>query len=65
LTANEAVSFEGQDHLVDRGRADAEMALHVGFGGRASKHARIGVDEGEVVALLFAEAAIDGPVCGA
>jgi len=39
--------------LVDRGRADTEVALHVGFGGRASEDARIGVDEGQVLALLF------------
>ena len=56
LTSDEAVSFEGDDHLVDRGRADAEVALHVGFGGRASEHVRVGVDEGQVLALLFGEA---------
>ncbi len=27
------VSFEGDDHLVDRRRADAEVALDVGFSG--------------------------------
>ena len=53
---NQAISFEGKDHLVDRGWADAEVALHVGFGGRASEHARIGVDEGQILALLFGEA---------
>ena len=56
LTSDEAVSFEGDDHLVDRGRADAEVALHVGFGGRASEHVRVGIDEGQVLALLFGEA---------
>ena len=56
LAADEAVAFEGEDHLVDRGWADAEVALHVGFGGRASEHVRIGVDEGQVLALLFGEA---------
>ena len=38
LTSDEAVSFEGDDHLVDRRRADAEMALDVGFGGWPSEH---------------------------
>jgi len=33
LTANEAISFERHDHLVDRGRADLKVALHVGLGG--------------------------------
>jgi len=32
LTSYQAVSFEGGDHLVNRWRADAEVALHVGFG---------------------------------
>ena len=56
LTPNEAISFEHHDHLVDRGRADLKVALHIGFGGRAPEHVRIGVDEGQVPALLFGEA---------
>jgi hypothetical protein len=40
LTANEAISFERHDHLVDRGRADLKVALHVGLGGWASEHVR-------------------------
>ena len=46
LTANEAISFERHDHLVDRGRADLKVALHIGLGGRAPENVRIGVDEG-------------------
>ncbi len=65
LTANEPISFERDDHLMDRRRTDLEMALHVGFGGRAAKHVRIGVDEGQVLALLFGEALVGGPVRGA
>ena len=42
-----------------------EMALHVGFGGRAAEHARIGVDEGQVLALLFGEAWRAGAASGA
>ena len=56
MTANEAVSFERHDHLVDRGRADLKVALHVGLGGRATEHVRVGVDEGQVLPLLFCEA---------
>ena len=48
-----AGSFEGENHLVDRGWADAEMALDVGFGGRASEHARIGVYEGQILGPAF------------
>ena len=33
LAPYEAISFERHDHLVNRGRSDLEMALHVGFGG--------------------------------
>ena len=56
LTANEAISFERHDHLVDRWRADLEVALHVGLGGWSSEHVRVSVDEGQVLALLFGEA---------
>ena len=56
LTTDEAGALKGDDHLVDRGWADAEVALHVGLGGRPSEHARIGVDEGQVVTLLLGEA---------
>jgi hypothetical protein len=56
LTSDESVSFEGDDHLVDRRRADVEMALDVGFGGRLSEHVGIGMDESEVVPLLLGEA---------
>ena len=56
LTADEAISLEGDDHLVDRGRADLKVALHIGLGGRASEHMRVGVNEGQVVALLVGEA---------
>ena len=56
LTPNEAISFERQDHLVDRGRADLKVALHIGLGGWAPEHVKIGVDESQVLALLFSEA---------
>ena len=56
LAADETISFERHDHLVDRWRADLEVALHVGFGWRAPEHVRIGVDESQVLALLFGEA---------
>ena len=65
LTADEAVSFEGDNHLVDRGRADLKVALHVGLGGRAPEHVRGGVDEGQVLALLFGEALSAGAARGA
>jgi hypothetical protein len=51
-----AISFERHDHLVDRRRTDLKVALHIGLGGRASEHVRVGVDESQVLALLFGEA---------
>ena len=56
MTSDEAVSFEGDDHLVDRRRGDAEVALDVGFGGWASEHVGVGIDKGQVVPLLLGEA---------
>ena len=56
LTANKAVAFERDDHLVDRGRTDAEVALQIGFGGGPSEHVRVGIDEGQIVALLLGKA---------
>ena len=56
LAANEAVSFERHDHLVDRGRADLKVALHVSLGRWASEHVRVSVDESQVLTLLFGEA---------
>jgi hypothetical protein len=56
LTSNKAISFERHDHLVDRGRADLKVALHVSLGGWASEHVRVGVDESQILALLFGEA---------
>ena len=65
LAANQAVSFEGDDHLVHRGRGDLKVALHVGLGGRATEDARVGVDEGQVLPLLFGEASIAEVAVGA
>lgn len=49
-------ALEGENHLVNRWWADAEMALHVGFGRSAPEHVRVRVDEGQILALLFGEA---------
>ena len=56
LTSDQAGAFECKNHLVNRWRGDLEMALHIGLGRRAPEHVRVGVDEGEVLALLFSEA---------
>ena len=56
MAADEACAFEGENHLVDGGRGDAEVALHVGFGRRPAVDARVGVDEGQILALLGREA---------
>ena len=55
LTPDEPGAFEGEDHLMDGGRRDAEMALQVGFGRWSAEHLRVGVDEGQILALLRRE----------
>ena len=64
LSFDEAGSFEGKDHLMDRWRGDLEVALHVGFGGRSSVDAGVGVNEGEILFLLFGEAGLRRGVTG-
>ena len=56
LSADEAVAFEAENHLMDRGRTDVEVALHVSLGRGLVEHARIYVDKGQILALLFGEA---------
>ena len=46
LAPDEAISFERHDHLVDRRRADTEVALHVCLGRRPTEHVCVSVDEG-------------------
>ena len=65
MAPDQAGAFEGKDHLVDRGWADAEVALHIGLGRRTTEHARVSVDEGQVLALLFGEALRAGAASGA
>ena len=56
LSADEAGAFESEHHLMDRRRGDVEVALHVGLGGRSADDQGIGVDEGQILALLVGEA---------
>ncbi len=55
-SSDQAGAFEIEHHLMDGWWADAKVTLQLGFGGRAAEHAGIGVDEGEVLALLGSEA---------
>ena len=52
---NESPLLEREHHAMDRRRGDLEEALHVRFGGRLAVELRVGVDEGQVLALLFGE----------
>ena len=47
--------FECQQHLVNRGWADAEILLQVGFGWRPAVQARVQVDVGQILTLLGCE----------
>jgi hypothetical protein len=55
LASNETCAFEGENHLVDGRRGDADIPLHIGFGRRPPMEARIGVDERQILALLGRE----------
>ena len=55
LSCDETPAFEGEDHLVDAWRCDFEVALHVGLSRGSFVDACVGVNEGEILALLFAE----------
>jgi hypothetical protein len=50
LSADEAVAFEAENHLMDRGRTDAKVTLHVSLGRGLVEHVRIYVDEGQILA---------------
>jgi hypothetical protein len=45
VPSDEARPFEGQHHLVNRGRADAEAFLHVGFGRRPAVQPHVQLDK--------------------
>jgi hypothetical protein len=60
LPADKPCSLEGENHLVDGGRADTEMPLKIGFDGRPAEHARISIDEGQILTLLGREARNSG-----
>jgi hypothetical protein len=53
--ADQPVAFEGDEHLVNRGWRDEKEALEVGFCRRSPIEQRVGVDEGQVLALGFGE----------
>jgi hypothetical protein len=50
---------------MDRGWADAEVPLHVGFGWGLAEHVGIDMDEGQILALLLSEAMQAGGPRGA
>jgi len=63
--SDQSNALESEHHLVDRRWRDVEMALQVGLGGWAADHQGIGVNEGEVLALLVGEAMWAGSARGA
>ena len=55
MPSDQACSLEGENHLVNRGWADTEIFLHVGFRRRLAVQAGVEVDKGQVLALLGRE----------
>jgi hypothetical protein len=64
LPADQAHPFQHQHHLVNGRRAHSKVALHVGLSGWAAMHPRIGIDEGQVLALPVGEAVLGHPPHG-
>jgi hypothetical protein len=60
LPSDQAGSFEREHHLVDGWRTDPEVPLQVRFGRRSAEDARIGIDEGQILTLLWREAWYSG-----
>ena len=56
LSSDEAEAFEREDHLMDRWGSNAEVALHVGFGGCAFVDAAVGINDRQILALCLGEA---------
>ena len=52
LPSDQSVSFKGGHHWWTEGGADAEVSPQVDFGGRPAEHARISIDEGQILTLL-------------
>ncbi len=48
-------AVEIENHLVDTRRRDLEVSLHISLGRRSPEHLRIGMDDGQGLALLFSE----------
>ncbi len=56
LTLDQPSAFECEQHLVDGWRGDAKAALQVGLGWRPAEDQRVGMDEGQILPLLWREA---------
>jgi hypothetical protein len=52
---NESELLKDHDHAMDRRGRDSEVSLHIGLGRRPAVEQHVGVDEGEVLALLVGE----------
>jgi len=52
---NEAVGFQGEDHLVHGRRAHAKISLHVGLGGRPAVDPAVVVNERKILSLFVRE----------
>ena len=52
LALDQPRSFKSEDHLMDGWWRNLKVALHVCFGWRFSHHARISINEGEVLPLF-------------
>ena len=49
---NQSGMFEGQHHLVNRGRGHLEETMEISLGRRPAEDERVGVDESQVLRCL-------------
>ena len=52
---NEAIRFQGEDHLVNGWWTHAKVSLHVGFGGRTAVDPAVVMNEREILPLFMRE----------
>ena len=65
FAADQSGAMKVDNHLMNGGWAHTKVALDIGFGWGLSEHARVDVDEGQILALLFSEALPTGTTSSA
>lgn len=62
FSGDQTFLFEGQDHLMNAWWCDGEEALHIRLGRGLAHDERIGMDEGQILALPVSKGGILGRI---